>query len=419
MPNRGFTSLKIHVNKFACRNFEIMKYYYLTAALSLVLNINFIGGLVAQPNFSTSNSRKIDSLLAMLTTAKGIDKGYTLAALARTTFPFSKDSSLLFSRQAIEQFKKTKSEGNLFDFLVAQGLLFCKEREISTGLKFLWQAKAIKNDSLKTQVRLFSLYQNLGDAYWYSSISNDSTFYYHQQAQHFAYDIDSKQKNLLALGKDFNALFGFRVKALKTFFEIEQMSQKKQNVVLAKTYFYIGQVYSEDGMPDKSLLFLKKSLALSTKLKEADTQADAMMGIVSCYSDRKLYDSCLAVIEEIERFLEGNKNVERLQQRKLFLEVSKGDCLKNLGKLDESIMALKKAMESCEKFGNGHLYCADLQLTMAEALLKKSNLKEAEHYALKSLELIKESKNWQLGPANLEVLSKIYTGLNDYKKAYY
>jgi signal transduction histidine kinase/DNA-binding response OmpR family regulator len=414
MPNRGFNGPKIHFNKFACRNFERMKFYYFTAALSFILILIFIGGL-AQPNFSTSNARKIDSLLAMLPTVNGIDRANTLATLARTTFPFSKDSSLLFSNQAIQQFKKTKSELSLFDFLVAQGLLFCREGEPKVGLKFLWQAKAIKNDSL-TKARFFSLYENLGNAYWYSKLNNDSTLYYHQEAQHFTYDLVSKQKNLLALAKDFYVLFGLRLKALGLFFEIEKMTpEKEQNGILAESYFLIGQVYGEDGMSDKSLHFLKKSSELSRKIKEVDRQADAMMGIISFYYNRKLYDSSLAVIKSVETFLSNNKNVGRLLPRKLFLENCKADCLIQLRRIDEAIFVLKGAIESCKDFDN----LSSLNLSMAEALRRKGNFGEAELYALKSLELNERIQNWQQGPPNFDVLSKIYAGLNDYKRAYY
>lgn len=420
MPNRGFTSPKIHFNKFACGNFDGMKLYCLTAALSLILTIIFIGGLVAQPDFSTSNIRKIDSLLAILPNVNGVGKANTLATLARTTFPFSKDSSFLFSKQAIEQFKKTKSEGNLFDFLVAQGLLFCREGEPKLGLKLLWQAKAIKNDSLKTKARFFSLYENLGDAYWYSKLNNDSTLYFHQEAQHFTYDIDSKQKNLLALAKDFYLLFGLRVKALRLFFEIEKMTpEKDQNVTLAESYFCIGQVYSDDGLYDKSLFFLKKSLALSIKLKEVDRQADAMMGICSSYYFRKRYDSCLVAIKSIEMFIDNNKSVWRLQHRKRFLEMWKGSCLAELGRTEEAIEVYKKGIESCKDSISSYLYGGNLHLNMAQALFKKGRFEEAKQYALTSLELIKKSKDWQLGQASLEVMSKIYVALNDYKSAYH
>ncbi len=396
-----------------------MKFYFLAAALSLILTIIFIGGLVAQPDFSTSNIRKIDSLLAILPNVNGVGKANTLATLARTTFPISKDSSLLFSKQAIEYFKKIKKEVSLFDFLVAQGLFLCKEGETSIGLTFLWQAKGIKNDTLNTNARIFSLYMNLGDAYWVASLNNDSTVYYHQRARHFANDYESKQKSLLAIGKDTYILFGLRVKALKTFFEIDQMTQeKKQNGILAETYFYLGQVYGEDGMYDKSLFFLKKSLALSKKLKETDIQADAMTGIISLFHAKKFYDSSLAVIKLAETFLENNKNIGRLLERKLFLEASKGSCLLNLERLDEAMTVLKKAIEAGKSLSNSYLY-ADLHTCLAEALLKQGNLKEAELYGLKSLELINRSKHWQQGPYTLEVLSKIYASIKDYKNAYY
>ncbi|MFM7850863.1 MAG: hypothetical protein ACKO96_02885, partial [Flammeovirgaceae bacterium] len=86
--------------------------------------IFYFGALQAQPNLSTK--KKVDSLLQILPKVNGIEKARLLARLSTSIIYLNKDSSLLLTNQAIEQFKKAKNEIDLFDFLVEQGFLISK-----------------------------------------------------------------------------------------------------------------------------------------------------------------------------------------------------------------------------------------------------------------------------------------------------
>lgn len=212
--------------------------------------------------------------------------------------------------------------------------------------------------------------------------------------------------------------------ALKMYFTALTFAEDSQDkIIQAKILSNIGSVYYDTNKFEKSIVYQKKALALSSKKGYKEDDNLRLHNIGLCYFELKQFDKCLEYIEKAETLDDKVTNV----MNKISCIGVKGRVYFEKKQYDTALIIFKKQLELNNNFGDPHNIAstysriADVyqikSKTSQTLALKKDYYQKALEYYTKAINLNKENGDLQNLSADYESVSKLEKSQNNFKEA--
>lgn len=270
-------------------------------------------------------------------------------------------------------------------------------------------------DSLNYKYGKASSLTNIG--HYYSALSDyEQTINYYQQALEISKQINDKvsiARCLNYIGVAYARQSNYPLTLDYFFKSLKIQEQINDKWGISASLNNIGVIYNYQGNYDLALEYFNKALTIKEELNDK-------RGIAKCYNNmgisyQKQNNSSLS-LEYYQRSLKINREINN--------QTETANCLHNIGiiylaqnRIPDAFVNLNESLKIHEEIKN--LYgISSLKMNLSDAFLQQNNYSKALSYSLQSLEIAKEKGFLEIQKDNYWVLSKIYSGLNSYKKAY-
>ena len=220
------------------------------------------------------------------------------------------DSSLLFTKQALNKFAKNNDRINYADALNNLGLIYSNLGNQKEAINNYYQAIKL-NKEIENVEGLIKNYNNLAN--YYSSDNKKLALNYYQKALSLLpFENEGKKSAILNMNignlfssKDFNrynydSAVYYYLNSLKSF----QSINDSFNISLL--YHNLGYLNEKNGNLEASISNYKKSLNIKTSLGQKSQMADTYMGLGNVYLKQNRFKESL---EQYEKSLELSESI--------------------------------------------------------------------------------------------------------------
>jgi serine phosphatase RsbU (regulator of sigma subunit)/Tfp pilus assembly protein PilF len=348
-----------------------------TKALVLFLIFSVPAFLFAQPNKSAASpSKKIDSLLSVIKTAK--EDTSCANALNEVSKIYLKTGDYRqasqTSQQALKLSRKLSYKKGIAYAISVTGLVAWSKGDSETALTHLFEGLKIREE-IKDMPGLANSNNYLGVVYW-------------------------NQGN-------YEKALTFYLKALKLF---EETNNKDGGSVCLLN---IGNIYFNQGNPEKALEYYSKSLKINVETGNKASQATNLNNIGNIYGSKGKFEKSL------EYFLRALKITRDLDDKfgTAMAYGNIGMVYFSLNNFDKALESQFKSLEINNEIGNRQ-GTAVTYGNIGSILVKQNKIAEALRYQNMALDICK-SVGYKDGLKGVySALSELYDKTGDYKKAY-
>ena len=324
---------------------------------------------------SYSQSNQLDSLLLLVKTMKDDTlKVHTYIDLCRNYLPYSLDSSINYSKKALQlsnklQFTKGKSDAYYY-------LGFCYN-----NMSYF----EIASENIKKSLEINIKQKNK---------SNQGVCY------NFLGEIAYKQGNfILSMNNFLNAL------------KLAEEDDNKEHIVFALNN--VGMAHYGMMNYDKAFEFYNKSYKMALKFNIAEGLASNLSNLSSIYVAKKEYEKALDFMKKALYVDEKNSNKYGISTDLKNL----GDIYYRMNKMDEALNYYSQSLIIKEEI-NDAFGIATVNMGIGKLYNKIKKYSEAEKYLLQSLTIAKKNGSNDLVCHIYEFLSSNYVNEKDFVNAY-
>lgn len=366
--------------------------------------------------------KEIDSLYKVYTLTSDVLKKHTvLYDIGRKYADVNLDSATsIFSRTILEA-KQFRNDSLILKSQLGMALAYSRMSKYDSAHFYYAESEKIFEDFSHTELEK-TLYINKGILFFYQREYNKASDEFKK-----ALDVALAENHYEDIGRCYNnialckAYAGEYEEALKMHIESANLAEKLGNrLSLAQSYNNIGLVYSDLEDHKKAEEYLLKALKIK---KEEGSNIDIIGGYINLGNttrkigiETKDKETLFRAKEYYNKGLELSKEINYVRGRNN-IYVSLALIETTLDNYDKGIELGKRAVAySIENKDTQNEMVA--RINLGDAYRYKKQYNKAEEQLLKALAMTKESNNMFYKKETTLIISKLYEGKGDYKKAY-